>query len=198
MAISPKAKYPTKTTPVSTSYPYGGAQNVTVAGDNTGTPWEAELVNDILGFQQALLTEATIVPSGSAETALVSQYLTAVKAVTLANVVGTANTFTKSQYGTIVSTAWTSTVSFDFASGGFQKVTGTPTASYTVSGTNAPTATQEHVLKVLLPVDATYTPSFSATYFANVPTLSTTGTSDLLYFEWDGAIYQFVGLVNIP
>jgi hypothetical protein len=85
MAISPTAKYPTKTTPVSTSYPYGGAQNVTTPGDNTGTPWEAELVNDILGFQQALLTEATIVPSGSAETALVSQYLDAVRAIAKAS-----------------------------------------------------------------------------------------------------------------
>lgn len=77
MAIIPETQYPGKTTPASAQYPYGGAQNVTVSGDGTGTPWEAALLNDIFGFQQALLTKASIVPSGSPEDAQTSQYLQA-------------------------------------------------------------------------------------------------------------------------
>jgi hypothetical protein len=61
------------------SYPYGMAQNVGVEGDGSGTPWEAQLVNDWLGFFQGLLLAADIVPSGVADTALSSQYLSALQ-----------------------------------------------------------------------------------------------------------------------
>ena len=81
MAINPNNAYPAKTTAPSASYPYGGAQNVTTPGDGTGTPWIANIINDIFGFQQALLTEAGIVPSGSPDTATVSQYLQSLQAI---------------------------------------------------------------------------------------------------------------------
>lgn len=79
MAIIPESQYPGKITPASAEYPYGQARNITLPGDGTGTPWEAALVNDLFGFQQALLSEAEITPSGDPETATASQYLEALK-----------------------------------------------------------------------------------------------------------------------
>lgn len=75
MAINPETKYPGQITPSSPAYPYGQARNITSPNDGTGTPWEAALINDAFGFQQAILQAAGVVPSGSPETALVSQYL---------------------------------------------------------------------------------------------------------------------------
>lgn len=77
MAINPETQYPGKITASSANYPYGQARNITVPGDGTGTPWEAALVNDIFGMQQALLSEAGITPTGNPETAVASQYLNA-------------------------------------------------------------------------------------------------------------------------
>lgn len=79
MAINPSVLFPTKTAAPSADYPYGGARNVTLPGDATGTPWKASVLNDMWGFNQALLSAAGLVPSGSSETALVSQYLEAHK-----------------------------------------------------------------------------------------------------------------------
>lgn len=81
MAINPETKYPGKINPSSADYPYGSARNITVPGDGTGTPWEAAIVNDLFGFQQALLGAAEMVPSGIPDKASASQYLEAVKAV---------------------------------------------------------------------------------------------------------------------
>jgi hypothetical protein len=63
-------------------YPYGRARNVDTPGAGDGTPWEQALVNDIFGFQQALLTEAAITPSNVPDTAALSQYLAAIKKLT--------------------------------------------------------------------------------------------------------------------
>jgi len=56
------------------NYPYGKARNIVVPGDGTGSPWVAAVLNDIFGFQQKLLTEAGISPSGNPETILASNY----------------------------------------------------------------------------------------------------------------------------
>lgn len=77
MAINPETQYPGKISPSTPDYPYGGARNITIPGDGTGTPWEAALVNDLFGFQQAILIEGVVVPSGTPETAGASQYLEA-------------------------------------------------------------------------------------------------------------------------
>lgn len=81
MAINPNDRYPGQTTAPSADYPYGGARNQSVLGDNTGTPLEADLVNDIWGFHQSLLSEAGISPSGDPETAQDSQYLEALSEI---------------------------------------------------------------------------------------------------------------------
>lgn len=81
MAISPEQQYPDKTTPASLDYPQGQARNVTTPGDGTGTPLEQAWVNDLFGFEQALLDEAGIAPSGVPDTARNSQYLDAMKGI---------------------------------------------------------------------------------------------------------------------
>lgn len=81
MAINPETQYPGKIAPSTPDYPYGAARNITVPGDGTGTPWEAALVNDLFGFQQALLSEAGLVPTSSPEKVGASQYLDAINAV---------------------------------------------------------------------------------------------------------------------
>lgn len=74
MAINPETQYPGKIAPSDAEYPYGKARNISLPGDGTGTPWEAALVNDLFGYQQALLSEADITPTGDPDNAQESQY----------------------------------------------------------------------------------------------------------------------------
>jgi len=78
MALNLLTQYPGRVTPSSGNYLYGSAQNESVPGvSNDGTPFELARSNDLIGFQQALLRLASIVPNGNAETQLVSEYLEA-------------------------------------------------------------------------------------------------------------------------
>lgn len=79
MALSPKDRYPGQITTGDSGYPYGKARNRTAPGDGTGTPFEKDLVNDVLGFQQALLAQAAITPSGSPDHVGASQYVDAIQ-----------------------------------------------------------------------------------------------------------------------
>lgn len=79
MAINLASRYPGKTAGANENYPTGQARNVTLPGDGTGTPWDAALVNDDLGFKQALLKEANMTPTGNPDTAIESQYLEAMQ-----------------------------------------------------------------------------------------------------------------------
>lgn len=81
MAINPETQYPGKITASSLDYPYGEARNITAPGDGTGTPWEAALVNDIFGFQQRLLSDAGITPTGNPEKVSASQYMDSMETV---------------------------------------------------------------------------------------------------------------------
>jgi len=77
MALSPKDRYNpnqiNSADPV--GYPYGKARNISALGNTDGTPYEEDLVNDLFGFQQAILSEAQIVPTNNPDTAAFSQYL---------------------------------------------------------------------------------------------------------------------------
>ncbi len=76
MAISPATEYPGKITAPNGNYDYGSAKSVTVPQGQDGTPMSIKNMNDIFfGFPQAILKVTGIVPSGNAETQLVSQYL---------------------------------------------------------------------------------------------------------------------------
>lgn len=99
MALNLTTQYPGKIDTTDANYPYGKAQNITTPGDGTGTPWEAALLNDVFGFQQALLKSAGIVPSGAADKVTASQYLQALTEIGSGRgshyiVSGTANAIT--------------------------------------------------------------------------------------------------------
>ena len=79
MAINPETEYPGNITPSTPQYPFGKARNIVIPGDGTGTPWEAALLNDIFGFQQALLSAEGVVPSGAPDEVGASQYLESLK-----------------------------------------------------------------------------------------------------------------------
>jgi hypothetical protein len=81
MALIPSASYPGQTATSDAGYPQGKAQNILVAGDGTGTPWEADLANDLFGMQQALLDESFITPTGNPDEVGASQYLDAIEAL---------------------------------------------------------------------------------------------------------------------
>lgn len=81
MAINLTLKYPDQVDASTPDYPLGKARNVTSPDDNYATPLDQEWLNDHFGFQQALLAEAGIVPSGTPDNATSSQYLTALKTV---------------------------------------------------------------------------------------------------------------------
>lgn len=85
MAINPETAFPGKITASSAEYPFGKARNITLPGDGTGTPWDQLLLNDILGFQQAILSEANVVPTGSPDEVGASQYLNAVARIGMAS-----------------------------------------------------------------------------------------------------------------
>jgi hypothetical protein len=81
MAGNPNSSFPTQTVGPTAAYPYGAARDITVTGDGTGTPWNEQNLNDIYGFQQAMLWDADIVPSGSPDEVGASQYLEALKKI---------------------------------------------------------------------------------------------------------------------
>lgn len=76
MAINPGVKYLGNVTPPNADYPYASAKNVTAPSTGDGTPLDKDWVNDWFGFQQAILSRASIVPSGVPDTALSSDILT--------------------------------------------------------------------------------------------------------------------------
>lgn len=82
MALRPLTAYPGQVNDGDPAgYPLGKAQNVVVEGDGVGTPWEKDLVNDLWGWQQALLAAAEIDPSNIPDKVGASQYLAAIQAL---------------------------------------------------------------------------------------------------------------------
>ena len=78
MAIKPEVEYPAQTDPSSADYTYGSARDITVPGDNTGTPLQQAWLNDIWGFLQNLLKVANIIPTGTPDKVDASQYTEAI------------------------------------------------------------------------------------------------------------------------
>lgn len=75
MNLNTNVDFTGRITPPSAAYPYGSSQDETVSGANDGTPYIEIRANDVFGMQQSLLASAAIVPSGTADTALLSQYV---------------------------------------------------------------------------------------------------------------------------
>lgn len=89
----------------SADYPHGKARNDSTPGDRLGTPWVAKQLNDMYGFSQALVTEAGITPSGSVETAQVSDLLDAVRAIAKADLEKTGD-YMASSDTTLAARGW--------------------------------------------------------------------------------------------
>jgi len=76
MAIIPSSKYPGQIdTSDPNGYPNGKAQNVTTAGDGSGTPLEKDWLNDFYGFVQAMLGIADLTASGNPEAVGIAENL---------------------------------------------------------------------------------------------------------------------------
>lgn len=80
MALAPGSRYPAQTD-TDPAYPQGKARNAGTFQDGTGTPLEKDWINDLWGFEQALLDEAGIAPSGTPDEVGASDYLNALKAI---------------------------------------------------------------------------------------------------------------------
>lgn len=78
MALDPSSRYPAQTDS-DAGYPLGKARNAGAFQDGSGTPLEQDWVNDIWGFQQALLDAAELEPSGDPDKVGASQYLEALE-----------------------------------------------------------------------------------------------------------------------
>lgn len=81
MALDLRSVYPGQIADGDPDYPFGNAQNEIIEGDGSGTPLEARLLNESIGFQQALLIAAELTPNGTPERASASQYLDAIQAL---------------------------------------------------------------------------------------------------------------------
>lgn len=77
MALRPHDTYGMQVDITDPAYPLGKARNATAPGDGTGFPLERRWINDLLGFEQALLAEAEIEASGLPDAVGASQYLEA-------------------------------------------------------------------------------------------------------------------------
>lgn len=87
MAVIPSSRYPAQTDTGDSGYPHGKARSSGSFQDGTGTPLNKDWINDLWGFQQALLAAAGITPSGTPDQVGGSQYLEAVRAVARASAV---------------------------------------------------------------------------------------------------------------
>lgn len=77
-------KYPSQAAADGVNYPLAGkARNVVASGDNTGTPLEKDWMNDLFGWQQALMAQASLTPNGAVETQIASQLLQAIQSIVL-------------------------------------------------------------------------------------------------------------------
>lgn len=81
MALKIYEKFAPRANVGDTNYPNGSIKNESVPGAKDGTPLDATWGNDYAGFDAALFAEAATIPSGSADTALVSQRLDALHSI---------------------------------------------------------------------------------------------------------------------
>lgn len=81
MALDIYNRYGPRANPADANYPYGSIKNESIPTANDGTPLEKDWGNDLAGFQQRLLVEGGVSPSGNSDTILNSDYYDALKNV---------------------------------------------------------------------------------------------------------------------
>ena len=79
MALKIFEKFDPRANPADGNYPTGSIKNESVPGANDGTPLDAEWGNDYVGADAALFDETGVTPSGSPDTVVTSDRLTALK-----------------------------------------------------------------------------------------------------------------------
>lgn len=77
--ISTNPNFTGRFTAADANYPYGSSKDESSPGANDGTPYIKQRADDLFGFMQALLSQGSVVPSGNADTALVSDYVDAIR-----------------------------------------------------------------------------------------------------------------------
>ena len=103
MSLNYRDAYPGRIATDDPLYPYGKPRNVSAQNAGDGTPWEASLAQDIIGFLQAILIAGSIAPSGQPDNATTSQYLQALRAI-MAEIV-TSNAISESAVRTLITNA---------------------------------------------------------------------------------------------
>lgn len=187
-------RYPLQIDDSDPNFPLGKARNRTAPGDGTGTPWEEDLINDILGWKQALLADTGVSASGSVEQVGASDILNALKKLAQSPVVAT---FTFAG-GSIADDGYLTPV-LDLNSVGFATGSsfGAPYAETPLPGTY-------RVDLSLHMTDATDTPTirlinynaFGGTYNSTLDLLSAQRDTNV-YTIKDHAIHSMTGLTTI-
>jgi len=80
MAIELSTEYPTQVD-TDAAYPYGKPRNRSTPTTQDGTPFEEKWVQDLHGFLQAILVTAGTTPSGTPDSATVSQLLDSMRVI---------------------------------------------------------------------------------------------------------------------
>ncbi len=73
MTFNLNTEFPDNTKPADANLPFGGGRNITLPGDNTGTPFDEKWFNDWNAFFQSLLTNVGEVPNDTQDSVLASQ-----------------------------------------------------------------------------------------------------------------------------
>lgn len=117
MALNPNTNpnFSGRITAPDANYPYGSSKDETGAGLGDGTPYFKARADDVFGFQQWLLNESGIVPSGNADNVNNSDYGDALRKILVNNVITT--------YVTASNPAWipdplTKTIEWTIVGGG--------------------------------------------------------------------------------
>lgn len=92
MAFDRSVRYPTKWLPATDSFPLGVPKNSTTEISKDGSPFEKDFISDTEGFFQGLIKQSGLIISGNPDTALVSDYINALKTLVPAPI-GSVNNF---------------------------------------------------------------------------------------------------------
>lgn len=110
-----------QTDAASAAYPHGSARNKGSPGDTGATPLEKAWVNDLWGWQQALLSAGGVTPSGNPDEVGASDYLTAMRAAVSSVISPPTISGSQSNYSP---TGWSEATLVRLASTGDQTING--------------------------------------------------------------------------
>lgn len=83
--LNPLATYPANTNPATPERPFGNGKNSTAPGAKNGSPWEKLYVDDLYGFDAALIKAANLTPTNVPDEVGASQRVDAINFLLSAN-----------------------------------------------------------------------------------------------------------------